>query len=320
MSFSTETKNELARIIPESLHCKKAELSGIAKLAGSIQIAGYKTVNLKISTELNSVARKVFKILKSDFGINTSIVVNKNQMLKRNNSYVLTVKNDMGSIELMKTLSLLEQNEDFIPYSEVASWIYEDEEYKKAFLRGAFLGGGSVSHPEKNYHLEFVANNEEFATSLMDLINSLGLNSKIVSRKNSYVVYLKESEQISDLLSLIGAHQALLSLQNVKILKQMRNDVNRIVNCETANLSKTVNAAVRQVENIKLIQLKMGINKLPENLQKIASLRVENEDLTLKELGELLNPPISKSGVNHRLKKIEDIANELRSKEFDNES
>ena len=319
MSFSTETKNELARVMSESLCCKKAELSGIAKLAGSIQIVGYKKVNLKISTELNSVARKVFKILKSDFNINTNIVVNKNQMLKRNNSYVLTVKSDMGSEKLMKTLGLLDKDEDILPCHIVPSWVYEDEECKKAFIRGAFLGGGSISDPEKNYHMEFVASNEEFAESLMNLINSLGFNSKIVCRKNSYVVYLKESEQISDLLSIIGGFQALLSLQNTKILKQMRNNVNRIVNCETANLSKTVNAAVRQVENIRLIEKKIGIKKLPKSLQQIALLRVENEDLTLKELGELLNPPISKSGVNHRLKKLEEIANELRTKEFDND-
>ena len=319
MSFSTETKNELARVESESLCCKKAELSGIAKLSGSIQIAGYKKINLKIYTELNSVARKVFKILKTNFNINTSIVVNKNQMLKRNSSYVLTVKSDMGSENLMKTLGLLDNDKEFLPCHTVPSWVYEDEECKKAFIRGAFLGGGSISDPEKNYHLEFVTSNEEFAKSLMDLINSLGLNSKIVCRKNSYVIYLKESEQISDLLSLIGGFQALLSLQNTKILKQMRNDVNRIVNCETANLSKTVNAAVRQVENIKLIEKKIGISKLPKNLQQIALLRVENEDLTLKELGELLNPPISKSGVNHRLKKIEDIANKLRDEEFGNE-
>ncbi|WP_297130596.1 DNA-binding protein WhiA [Terrisporobacter sp.] len=320
MSFSTETKNELARVISDDLSCKKAELSGIVKLAGTIQIAGYKKINLKISTELNSVARKIFKILKSDFNINTTIVVNKNQMLKRNNSYILTIKSDMGSEQLMKELGLLENEDGFLPYNKVPSWVFEDDECKKAFIRGAFLGGGSVSDPEKNYHLEFVTSNEEFAESLMILINSLGLNSKIVCRKNSYVVYLKESEQISDLLSHIGGFQALLSLQNTKILKQMRNNVNRLVNCETANLSKTVNAAVRQVENIKLIQSKIGISKLPKNLQQIALLRVENEDLTLKELGELLNPPISKSGVNHRLKKIEEIANDLRSKEFDDDS
>lgn len=320
MSFSTETKNELARITSDNLLYEKAELAAIAKLAGTIQIAGYKKINLKISTELNSIARKVFKILKSVFNINTNIVVNKNQMLKRNNSYVLTVSSDMGSEQLIKELGLLEPNEGFFASNKIPSWVLEDEECKKAFIRGAFLGGGSISDPEKNYHLEFVVSNEEFAESLMDLINSLGLNSKIVGRKNSYVVYLKESEQISDLLSLIGGFQALLSLQNTKILKQMRNDVNRIVNCETANLSKTVNAAVRQVENIKLIERKMGISKLPKNLQQIALLRVENEDLTLKELGELLDPPISKSGVNHRLKKIDEIANDLRSREFDLEN
>lgn len=317
MSFSTETKNELARIMPEDLRYREAELSGIAKLSGTIQIAGYKKINLKISTELNSIARKVFKILKSDYKINTNIVVNKNQMLKRNNSYVLTVTSDMGSENLMRSLGLLQQDEGFFTSNKIPSWVLEDEECKKAFIRGAFLGGGSISDPEKNYHLEFVVSNEDFAENLMELINSLGFNSKIVGRKNSYVVYLKESEQISDLLSHIGGFQALLSLQNTKILKQMRNNVNRIVNCETANLSKTVNAAVRQVENIKLIEKKMGISKLPKSLQQIALLRVENEDLTLKELGELLNPPISKSGVNHRLKKIEDIANELRSREFD---
>lgn len=316
MSFSTETKNELARIMPENLRYREAELSGIAKLSGTIQIAGYKKINLKISTELNSIARKVFKILKSDYKINTNIVVNKNQMLKRNNSYVLTVTSDMGSENLMRSLGLLQQDEGFFTSNKIPSWVLEDEECKKAFIRGAFLGGGSISDPEKNYHLEFVVSNEDFAENLMELINSLGFNSKIVGRKNSYVVYLKESEQISDLLSHIGGFQALLSLQNTKILKQMRNNVNRIVNCETANLSKTVNAAVRQVENIKLIEKKMGISKLPKSLQQIALLRVENEDLTLKELGELLSPPISKSGVNHRLKKIEDIANELRSREF----
>ena len=166
--------------------------------------------------------------------------------------------------------------------------------------------------------MEFVTNNEDYANSLRDLINSFGLNSKIVARKNSFVVYLKESEQISDLLSMIGAYQALLSLQSTKIVKEMRNNVNRIVNCETANLSKTVNAAVRQVENIKLIQNKIGISSLPENLQEIALLRVENEDMSLKELGEMLNPPISKSGVNHRLKKIEQIANEKKKKKWGN--
>ena len=301
MSFSSETKNELARVKDIDVNDKQAELSAIVRMSGTIQFAGLRKINVKITTELNSVARRVFKLLKKEFNIETTISVNKNQMLKRNNSYVLMVKSENGAEKLLKKLGILEDRDGFFPTNCIPKEIFEDDILKKAYLRGAFLGGGSISDPEKNYHMEFVTNNEDYANSLRDLINSFGLNSKIVARKNSF-----------DLLSMIGAYQALLSLQSTKIVKEMRNNVNRIVNCETANLSKTVNAAVRQVENIKLIQNKIGISSLPENLQEIALLRVENEDMSLKELGEMLNPPISKSGVNHRLKKIEQIANDLK--------
>ncbi|CEH32738.1 DNA-binding protein WhiA [Romboutsia lituseburensis] len=312
MSFSAETKNELARITSDNPCCNITELAALVRLAGSIQIVGYKKLNLKITTELNSIARKIFKLLKQNFGINTTISVNKNQMLKRNNSYVLMVTSEMGAEKLIKELGILAPGDGFYTLNKVPTNLMEHDECKRAFIRGAFLGGGSISDPGKNYHMEFVTNNEDFAESLKELINSFGFNCKIVARKNNYVVYLKESEQISDLLSIIGAHNALLSLQSTKIVKAMRNNVNRIVNCETANLSKTVNAAVRQVENIKLIQATIGIHSLPENLQEIARLRVEYEDMSLKELGEMLEPPIGKSGVNHRLRKLEEIANKLR--------
>ena len=314
MSFSAETKNELARVFSDNKCCNISELSAIVRLSGSIQIAGYKKLNLKISTELNSTARKVFKLLKSNFGIHTDISVNKNQMLKRNSSYVLMITNDMGAKDLLRELGILSEEEGFLTMNKVPENLIKDNDCVRAFIRGAFLGGGSISDPEKNYHLEFVTNNEEFAESLKDLINSLGFNSKTVSRKNNYVVYLKESEQISDLLNIIGAHQALLSLESTKIVKEMRNNVNRLVNCETANLSKTVNAAVRQIENIKYIEEKMGLNHLPPNLREIAMLRIEYEDLTLKELGEMAKPELSKSAVNHRLRKIEQIADDLRAK------
>ena len=314
MSFSAETKNELARVFSNDKCCNISELSAIVRLSGSIQLAGYKKLNLKISTELNSIARKVFKLLKSNFGINTEISVNKNQMLKRNSSYVLMVTSEMGAENLLRELGILSREEGFFTMNKVPEDLIKDNECIRAFIRGAFLGGGSISDPEKNYHLEFVANNEEFAESLKNLINSLGFNSKTVSRKNNYVVYLKESEQISDLLNIIGAHQALLSLESTKIVKEMRNNVNRLVNCETANLSKTVNAAVRQIENIKYIQSKVGLDHLPPNLREIAELRVDNEDLTLKELGEMASPELSKSAVNHRLRKIEQIADDLRTR------
>lgn len=313
MSFSAETKNELARIISKKSEYAVSELAGIIRLSGSIQIVGYKKVSLKITTELSSVARKIFKILKENFDIHTEIYVNKNQNLKRNNNYVLMITNEMGSMKLLKDLRIIEPVDGFFPLNKVPHDILKSENSKKAYIRGAFMGGGSISNPGKNYHLEFVTNNEEYANSLKDLINEFSFNSKVVLRKNNYVVYLKESEQISDLLSIIGAHNALLSLQNAKIVKSMRNNVNRIVNCETANLSKTVNAAVRQIENIKLIEKTIGLESIPRNLQEIARIRVMYEDLSLKELGEMLKPPIGKSGVNHRLRKIEEIAQNLKN-------
>lgn len=317
MSFSAKTKNELSRVISPRKCCNIMELSAIVKLSGSLQLTGNKKINLKITTEHNSIARKIFKLLKMNFGINTEITVNKNKTLKKSTSYVLLITSDMGAVNLLKELGILCNDDGFYTLNTVPTHLIKDENCARSFIRGAFLGGGSISDPEKNYHLEFVTTNEEFADSLKDLINSMGFNAKIVSRKNNYVVYLKESEQISDLLSIIGAHNALLSLQNVKIVKEMRNNVNRLVNCETANLTKTVSAAVRQIDNIKYIKNKVGMDHIPKNLREIANLRIEYEDLSLKELGEMLDPPVGKSGVNHRLRKIEKIAEDLKEKNGD---
>lgn len=314
MSFSSDTKSELTRIENNDNRLDLAELSAIVRMSGAIQLTGGMQIGLKITTELNVIARKVFKILKNNFNINTSITVNKNQMLKKNNSYVLTVTPEMGAAKLLVDLGILENERSFFTRNDVPSEIIKEPDEANVYIRGAFLGSGSINDPEKNYHMEFVANNEDYAYELSDLINSMGFNSKIVARKNNYVVYLKESEQISDLLAIMGATNAMFALQNAKIMKDMRNKVNRIVNCETANLSKTVDAAVRQVESILIIQKTIGISKLPANLQELALLRLEYEDMSLKELGENLHPPLGKSGVNHRFKKIEQIADKYRDR------
>lgn len=312
MSFSTNTKSELSRIENSTRSADVAELSSIIRLSGTIQLVGNMQISLKISTELNVVARRVFKLLKENFDINTSITVNKNQLLKRNNSYVLTITPEMGASKLLVYLGILESERSFFTRNDIPSEIVREPEDANAYIRGAFLGSGSISDPEKNYHMEFVVNSEDYASELSELINTMGFNSKIVMRKNYYVVYLKESEQISDLLTIIGARNAVMALQNTKIVKEMRNKVNRIVNCETANLSKTVDAAVRQVENILIIQKTIGISKLPKNLQELATLRLEYEDMSLKQLGEMLTLPIGKSGVNHRFNKIAEIADKYR--------
>ena len=225
------------------------------------------------------------------------------------------ITEDMNVKELLLEVGVL-TNENFLGLDyTIPKRIISEESYKRAYIRGAFLGGGSISNPEKTYHLEFVTHNLDYAKELSDLINSYGLSSKVIQRKSSYVIYIKEGEQIVDLLNIIGAHSSLLELENIRIMKEMRNNVNRLVNCETANLSKTVNAAVRQVESIKMIQNEIGLNRLPKNLREIAELRLEYPDESLKELGAMLNPPVGKSGVNHRLRRIEKIAEELRKEE-----
>ena len=199
---------------------------------------------------------------------------------------------------------------------EISAALVKKECCRRSYLRGVFLGAGSLSDPMNSYHLEIVANSEEYAESLVKLIETFGLHPKISSRKNVLLVYLKESEQIADFLNIIGAHQALLELENIRIQKEMRNQVNRLVNCESANMNKTIDAAYKQRMNIELIQKYHGFEKLNEGLRAVAEARLEYPEVSLKELGTLMDPPIGKSGINHRMRKLEELADELRSKGY----
>ena len=184
---------------------------------------------------------------------------------------------------------------------------------KRAFIRGAFLASGSLSDPEKSYHFEIVCQTKDKALQLQEVMQVFHIDAKIVQRKKSYVVYVKESAQIVELLGLMEANVALMKLENIRILKDMRNSVNRKVNCETANIHKTVNAAVKQIEDIRLIEEKVGLDQLNSGLSEIARLRLEFPDATLRELGTMLTPQVGKSGVNHRLRKLSNLAQELRA-------
>lgn len=183
---------------------------------------------------------------------------------------------------------------------------------KRAFIRGAFLASGSISDPEKFYHFEIVCQTPEKAQQLRDIIATFSIDAKIVSRKKSYVVYVKEGAQIVELLGIMEANVALMNLENIRILKDMRNSVNRKVNCEAANINKTVNAAVKQCEDIRFIERTIGLKELSEGLEEIARLRLQYPEASLKELGTMLNPQVGKSGVNHRLRKLSAIAQELK--------
>lgn len=316
MSFSLKVKNEVCRYVDLSKEEVIAELSGIMKASGTLGIGSNRSLNFKIITENPAIARLIFKLLKEYFNIHTKLMVKRSNSLKKNNVYVVIITEDVNVKDLLVEVGVLTKDSFLNLNYKINEDMIKEEKCKRAYIRGAFLGGGSISNPEKTYHLEFVTHNLEYAEELSNLINTYNLSSKVIQRKSSYVVYLKEGEQIVDLLNIIGAHSALLKLENIRIMKEMRNNVNRLVNCETANLSKTVNAAVRQIESIKMIQKEIGLNRLPKNLREIAELRLEYPDESLKELGTMLNPPVGKSGVNHRLRRIEKIAEELRREEW----
>lgn len=314
MSFSQVAKNELCRIDLKEKCCQIAELSGIMKMSGTINIASKGGIGFRILTENPAIARRAFTLIKSIFGKQTNIMVKKNSSLKKNNIYILSITPEIGAKEILIKSGVLKESKEGVLglIRKIDQDIIKNNCCKMAYIRGAFLGGGSINNPEKAYHMEFISGSYDQAKDLMDIINSFDVSSKIIQRKNNYVVYLKEGNQIVKILSIIGAHTALLEIENVRIYKEVRNNVNRLVNCETANLNKTVNAAVRQVESIKLIKEKYGFRRLSPILREVAEMRLKYPDISLKEMGEMLSPPIGKSGVNHRLRKIEKIAEELR--------
>lgn len=317
MSFSQKTKNELSKLPIEDSCCSLAELSALVRMCGTIQISGSKKINLKFSTENASIARRIFSILKKGYNSDIEVMVRRNRQLKKNNNYLIAIGESHISKKILLDVGFIKEKEMniFNPDYKIDKNIIVKRCCKRAYIRGSFLGGGSISNPEKTYHLEMVTNNIDHAKDLSEIINSFHLNSKIVLRKDNYIVYLKEGEHIVDMLNIMGAYQALLKLEDVRVLKDVRNNINRIVNCETANLGKTIGASLRQIHDIELIEESMGLIKLPKNLKEIAELRLKNPDSSLKELGTMLESPVGKSGVNHRFRKIAEIAKKLRGGE-----
>ena len=277
MSFSAQVKIELSEHIGSSRHCKLAELAAL------VSMTGYMSKNIIQDRESQTAIIKIEKLFK-------------------------LLKLDANSDEVVQALKLSQLGEQYITNRQLV----ERSCCKQNYVRGAFLATGSVTDPEKGYHFEIVCELLEHATLLIDIIKSFGLEPKLVKRKKYYVVYLKDGSMIVDILNIMGAHISLMDMENVRILKDMRNSVNRRVNCETANINKTVSAAVKQIEDIRYIEKTKGLKSLPDNLRLLAELRLDEPELPLKDLGEMLNPPIGKSGVNHRLRKLSEIANELR--------
>jgi cell division protein WhiA len=313
MSFSKEVKEELSKQLSPARHCQIAELAALISLCGRIIIIENDRYILKIHTENITVARKYFTLIKKTFNINTEISIRRNAYLKTSKMYVLIIMEHDIVIKVLQATRLMDEYKEIGEnLSIMDNLVIQNACCKRAFIRGAFLASGSMSDPEKTYHFEIVAPSESKAKQIQGIINSFDIDSKIVIRKRYHVVYVKEGSQIVDLLNIMEAHVALMNLENVRILKEMRNSINRQVNCEAANISKTVTAATKQIDDIIYIQNQIGFSELSEGLEEIATLRIEYPEASLKELGALLSPTIGKSGVNHRLRKLSVLADNLR--------
>ena len=288
MSFSGEVKEELAKHISSARHCRIAELAALLSFCGQYGREASGGYTIGFQTENEAVVRKSFTLLQKTFNIDSDATLDEERMQDFYSKF--------GNLE-----------------APVSQTLIKNSCCQRAFLRGAFLSIGSISDPQKGYHMEFVCTDEAKAGQLQKVIQGFEIDAKIVMRKKYYVVYLKEGAAIVDLLNIMEAHVALMNLENLRILKEMRNSINRRVNCETANISKTVNAAARQIEDIEYLRDHYGFKKLPENLRQMAEVRLEYPDAPLKELGEYLDPPVGKSGVNHRLRKLSEIADRIRA-------
>ncbi|WP_425538117.1 DNA-binding protein WhiA [Microaceticoccus formicicus] len=315
MSFSVDTKNEVANLETGSKSCNLSELAALVRTNATITISFRDELTLKFATESSPTARRIFRIIKSLYGYDSEIRVTRNDQLRKKSFYILHINDEEISRFLLEDTgfdpslfaldSVMNPDKNFYPTSIVD---------KRAFLRGAFLGAGSVTDPNKTYHLEIVVNSEQTGNLLIDISKELDIIARLTMRKSQFVYYLKDSEIITEFLSLIGANNARLELENVRVMRDLRNNVNRIVNAETANISKIIDAAVRQIDAIELIKREKGLDDLPPNLRELAELRLEYPEESLKFLGEMLEKPVAKSTVNNRMNKIISIADEIKNK------
>lgn len=296
MSFSGKVKDELSRVSTGKMHCVNSELLAIMTMCGSIHISEFDRYSIKVKTENIYVVRRISILLSKRFKCKPEIMVrnigNKGQKL-----YILVIRNNEVALEITR----------IIESTDVSKTCCE-----RAYIRGVFIASGSISNPENSNHLEIVCNSSEKCQKIQHILQKFDINTKKVARSRRFVVYIKEGSLIVDALNVMGAHNALMAFENVRIIKDMRNNLNRKVNCETANITKVVKSAMRQIDDINLIIERKGLESLSPQLKEIAEVRLNNPDASLIELGEMLNKPIGKSGVNHRLRKLSEIAEQIR--------
>lgn len=307
MSYASEVKKELTTLEVHRENAK-AELMALIRMNGSISLSNQKII-LNIQTENPAIARRIYRLILEFYDVESKLVVRKKMKLNKNNVYVVRImyhaKDILDNLGIFDNYQIVER----VPIE-----MLKNDAQVRSYLRGAFLAGGSVNNPETSrYHLEIYSLYEEHNDMISEMMNGYELNSRTTDRRSGYITYLKEAEKIANFLQLIGATNAMLKFEDVRIMRDMRNSVNRLVNCENANMNKVANASTKQLANIKYIEETIGLDKLPEKLYEVAVTRVKMPEVSLKELSESLpSGSISKSGINHRLRKINDFAEKLR--------
>ena len=307
MSYASDVKKELTMLEVHPEHAK-AELAALIRLNGTLKQT-HNHIRVTIQTENAAIARRIYSLIKDLFDVQAEISVRRRMKLNKNNVYFIRLNQQAKQILMELEIFEVMLHELSLPKS-----IKGNEQKARSYLRGAFLARGSVNSPETNsYHLEIHSNDKVMNEDNFEMMKRFDLNPKTHERRNGgYMTYLKEAEKIADFLGIIGANNSLFHFEDIRIVRDMRNSVNRLVNCEQANLNKTVDAATKQIEAILRIDEEFGLESLPEKIQEIATLRLENPEASLKELGELFpGEPISKSAVNHRMRKLVKMADEI---------
>ncbi|MDE6567545.1 MAG: DNA-binding protein WhiA [Lachnospiraceae bacterium] len=316
MSFSGKVKEELGKQISSARHCQLAEFAALFLLCGKVKKRSKEKISLEIQTENLTVAKKSYILLRMAFDTSIEIRIRNHSLRSYTPTYFLVIRDQAAVMQILKAVKLLDETENrWGDFSGIPYRLVQNTCCKRAYLRGVFMVAGSVTNPKKGYHLEIAVVSEHLCRQLQEMVLSFGIEAKIVERKKYYVLYVKEGSLIVDFLNVMEAHLALMEFENVRILKDVRNSVNRQVNCETANINKTVTAAARQIEDIRYIERRKGFRQLNDGLREIAELRLDYPDSSLAELGQMLSKPLGKSGVNHRLRKLSNIADKLREQQ-----
>ena len=313
-SFSGRVKDELVRLPMGKSCCQLSEISALTRTSGHLSFQGRGRISVSYRMENTGAARRLFQLLKTRLGVSPTLHYTQSNRLGGRRTWILTLSGE-DSRTLLSALRMIEENEDgsFAMKKGILRHPLTRQCCRRAYLRGAFLGSGTVTHPEKGYHLEWKAEDNRLADTLKDLLEKSGLPYRAYERRGQTVVYLKEADQISDALALMGASGSVLEMENIRVNRQTRLQAARASNCDEHNSERMLDAAQKQAEACRNISLSVGLFTLPPALREIARARMENPELSMTELGEMMNPPLSKSAVNHRLRRLMEIAEGLET-------